>query len=66
MPIDPFKEDIGRKVVHEQFLGDKIRTGTITSFNPDYVYVQFNGDGFSTSVPREELLYEEEFLARYR
>lgn len=64
--IDPFKEDLGRRVVHEQYVGGPIKRGVITSFNPDYVYVQFDNDGFSTSVPREDLHYEEDFLARYR
>jgi hypothetical protein len=64
--IDPFKEDIGRRVIQEQYVGGPIKRGVITSFNPDTVYVQIDKEGFSTSIPREELHYEEDFLARYR
>lgn len=66
MAIDPFKADLGRKVVQEEYVGGPIRKGVITSFNPDWVYVQCEGEGYSRSFPREELHYEEEFLARFR
>lgn len=64
--IDPFKDDLGRRVIQSEYVGGPIQRGVITSFNPDYVYVQYDKQGFSTSVPREELQYEEDFLARYR
>lgn len=66
MAIDPFKDDLARRVVHEVYVGGPIKRGVITSFNPDYVYVQLDGQGYSTSIPREELHYEEDYLARYR
>jgi hypothetical protein len=64
--IDPFKDDLGRRVVQQEYVGGPIQRGVITSFNPDYVYVQYDKQGYSTSVPREQLEYEEDFLARYR
>ena len=64
--IDPFKEDLGRRVVQEEHVGGPIRRGVITSFNPDYVFVQCKDEGYSRSFPREQLHWEEEFLARYR
>lgn len=64
--IDPFKEDLGRRVVYQPYVGGKIERGVITSFNPDYVFVQYAGDGYSKATERHQLEYEEDFLARYR
>jgi len=64
--IDPFKQDIGRKVVRQEYHGGPIETGIITSFNPDYVFVQYGSDGYSKATDRSQLEYEEDFLARYR
>jgi hypothetical protein len=64
--IDPFKDDLARAVVQEEYVGGPIRRGVITSFNPDFVFVQCTGEGYSRSFPREQLHYEEDFLARYR
>lgn len=64
--IDPFKSDLARRVVQREYVGGPFKRGTITSFNPDYVYVQYDNQGYSIATPREELEYEEDFLARYR
>jgi hypothetical protein len=63
--IDPFKEDLGRYVIAEEYVGAPTERGVITSFNPDYVFVQPDGKAYAIPFPREQLYYEEEFVARY-
>lgn len=58
--IDPFKTDLHRRVIYRRFVGDPPTFGTITSFNPDYVFVQFDGRAYATPCPREDLTYVEE------
>ena len=62
--IDPFKEDINRRVIAEEYIGGPTYRGVITSFNPDYVLVKLDGKAHATTFPREWLYYEEEFVAR--
>ena len=66
MPIDPQKSDLGRRVVYTEYVGGKIERGIITSYNPSYVFVQYDGDGYSKATDRANLDYEEDFLARHR
>lgn len=66
MAIDPVKSSIGRRVVYTPYVGGKIERGVITSFNPSYVFVQYDGDGFSKATDSANLDFEEDFLARYR
>lgn len=64
--IDPFKPDIGRRVAYTSFVGSPPEFGVITSFNPDYVFVKYDGDAHSKATLRENLEWEDEYRARYR
>lgn len=66
MAINPTKESIGRRVVYTEFVGGKIERGIVTSYNPSYVFVQYDGDGYSKATDSARLDYEEDFLARYK
>ena len=66
MAIDPFKIDLGRRVAQTEYVGGPVRWGVITSFNPDRVYVQCDGEGYARSFDRSELEYAEDYLARYK
>lgn len=66
MAIDPDKASIGRRVVVQEYVGGQIRRGIITSYSPAYIYVQFDGYGYSEAWDSANVSYEEDFLARHR
>lgn len=66
MAIDPVKSSIGRRVVYTEYAGAKIERGIVTSFNPSWVFVQYDGESFSKATDCARLDYEEDFLARHR
>lgn len=57
--INPVKNDIGRNVT---YMGNYVNNGkpewgVVTSFNDDYVFVQYEGESNSKATKREDLIW---------
>jgi hypothetical protein len=60
--IEPTPSDIGRRVIYQANHQGLLEYGTITSYNPHYVFVLFNYTKQNVACRREDLEFDKEAI----